>query len=537
MVGGQPRYKMPARRCIMPASMNVRNWTISLLAGAMLVSGCGLPRKPAAPKPAAPATVPGESLADQRARAYPEAAGRRVALLADFEGSATGEAGQRQVERFSIVPDMPDANRRLAGDRARTGAGAMEVTLPAGAQLVFDPPRRTGRDFSRYKLLSMAIYSRTVRDDLQVALESESGTWQSGRSLLEPGWNNVLLDIQRLGRDGTFDPASVRRLGLSFADAAGAVWFNLDDIMLIDNSRLIQPAPPNFELARSGLDYTLTLPQYLEPVKIEQGPDGLWRMGWLQGDLRLAGAGEKLAESGESLDPMGSRRLGQIELLEHNPIRIRLASTWYFPSRSGQWASMAVRQIRWEYTIYADGRCVVQGVLNNAGGREIETVGIFTSTDAAFHGGSTGRKLIVNEFAGEVGRWRYLLPPPGEAGPLAADNYLRPGKLRPSIAGGGAWAPGDGDRDGFDESQGCYYLGARRGQCRFVLDPPAGGVLNPVFVVAGPFSAGVSVGIEGLAIRPVVRRADGSVLFRLEGVCSRPTAIEVSGRQGPSPAR
>ena len=58
-----------------------------------------------------------------------------------------------------------------------------------------------------------------------------------------------------------------------------------------------------------------------------------------------------------------------------------------------------------------------------------------------------------------------------------------------------------------------------------------------VFVVAGPFSAGVSVSIEGRAIRPVVRCADGSVLVRLEGVCRRPTAIEVSGRQAPSPAR
>jgi hypothetical protein len=411
----------------------------------------------------------------------------------------------------------------------------MEVTLPAGAQLVFDIP--AVRDFRRYKLLSMAIYSRTVRDDLQVAIESESGTWQSHRNLLQPGWNNVLLDIQRLGGTGSFDPASVRRLRLWFPDAAGAVWFNLDDIMLIDNSRLIQPVPPNFELTKSGLDYKLTLPHYPEPVKIEQGPDGLWRMGWLQADLRLAGVGEKLAESGERLDPMGSRRLGKLELLEHNAIRIRLAGTWYFPSRSGQWASMAVRQIRWEYTIYADGRCVVQGILNNAGGLEIETVGVFTSTEVAFHGGSTGRKLIVGEFAGEVGRWRYLLSPPGDAGPLASDNYLHPAKLRASIAGGGTRAPGDSDRDGFDESQGCYYLAARSGQCRFVLVPPAGGVLNPVFVVAGAFSAGVSVSSEGKAIRPVVRCADGSVLFRLEGVFGSPTAIEVSGRQGSSPAR
>lgn len=520
----------------MPASMNIRLWTISLLAGVALAAGCDLVGRGDGAVPAAPPTRPGASLQAERTRVYPELAGGRVLLLADFEdAAAAGESARRQVERFSIVPDMPGASRRLAADCTRTGDGAMEVTLPAGGQLVVDIP--AGVDLGRYKLLSMVIYSRTVRDDLQVAIKSESGTWQSHRSLVQPGWNTVLLDIQRLGGAGPFASDLARRLVLSFPDAAGAVWFHLDDIMLIDNFRQINPVPLNFELSKSGLDYALTVPGYREPLRIEQGPDGLWRMGRFQAELRLCGAGEKLPDSGESLDWMGSRRLGQLELLEHNAIRIRLANTWYFPSRSGQWASMAVRQIRWEYTIYADGRCVVQGVLNNAGGREIETVGVFTSTDVVFHGGLKGRKLIVGEFAGQVGRWRYFLAPPGEAGPLAAANYLHPAKLQATIAGVGARAPGDGDRDGFDESQGCYYLAARGGECRFVLVPPAGGVVSPVFVVAGTFPAGASVSSEGLAIRPVVRRADGSVLFRLDGVCHGRTAIEVSGLHGSSPSR
>jgi len=500
----------------MPPSMNIRLWTISLLAGIVLAPGCDLVGTGEESVPAAPTTRPGAPLQAERARVYPELAGGRALLLADFEESAAGEPAQRQIDGFSIVPDMPGASRRLARDRVRTGGGSMEVTLPAGGQLVVDIP--AGVDLGRYKLLSMAIYSRTVRDDLQVAIKSESGTWQSHRSLVEPGWNTVGLDIQRLGGAGPFDSGSIR-------------------MMLIDNFRQINPVPPGFALSKSGLDYPLTLPGYREPIRIEQGPDGLWRMGRLQAELRLCGVGEKLPDSGESLDWMGSRRLGQLELLEHNAIRIRLANTWYFPSRSGQWASMAVRQIRWEYTIYADGRCVVQGLLNNAGGREIETVGVFTSTDAAFHGGLKGRKLIVGEFAGQVGRWRYLLAPPGEAGLLAASNYLQPARLQPTIASVGARASGDGDRDGFDESQGCYYLAARGGQCRFVLDPPAGGVVSPVFVVAGSFSTGASVSSEGLAIRPVVRRSDGSVLFRLDGVCIGRTAIEVSGLQGSLPSR
>ncbi len=518
----------------------------------MLVAGCDLRGKPAPAGPAEPATIPVEPLVRQQARAYPEIAGGKYVCLADFEdepspagaskapaGAAdTGGAvaapaavaGRQQVDRFHIEPETPGAARQFVVNITRTGVGAMEVTLPAGAQLVFDIP--AGQDLRPYKLLSMALFSRTLRDDLQVTIDSDGGSWQSPRALVQPGWNNVLLDIQNAGRSDSFDASRVRRLRLSFADAAGAVWFNLDDVMLIDNARQIKPVPPGAELFKSGLNYSLKLPGRDEPVRIEQDPDGLWRMGAFQAELRIAGAGEKLPAGGEKLDALGSRRIGQIELLEHNEIRLRLASTWYFPSRAGQWVSMAVRQIRWEYTIYGDGRCVVQGVLNNAGGREIATVGVFTATDAAFYGGAAGRQMVVNDFAGEVGRWRYMVLPPGQSGPVLASNYLHPGGIRPSVAEPGARAVGDGDRDGFDESQGCYFLAARAGQCRFVLDPPPEGLLDPVLLLAGPWEGDVAVSSEGLAVRSVVRRPDGSALVRLGGLHRKPMAVEVSGAVG-----
>jgi len=556
----------------------------------MLVAGCGMLKKPAPAAPAQPA-IAVEPLASQQARAYPEIVpGGRVLCLADFEdepsptaggtgtgraiagkagtggagagGAGTGRAdaggdgtggpaagpatpaapapitGRQQVDRFSIEPETSGAARQFVVNITRTGVGAMEVSLPAGAgphagaQLVFDIPAGAGQDFRPYKLLSMAMFSRALRDDLQVTIDSDGGSWQSPRALVQPGWNNVLLDIQRLGQAGSFDASRVRRVRLSFADAAGAVWLNLDDVMLIDNARQIQPAPPGVELSKSGLNYALKLPGRDEPVRIEQGLDGLWRMGTLQAEVRLAGAGEKLPASGEKLDSLGSRRVGQVELLEHNEIRLRLASTWYFPSRAGQWASMAVRQIRWEYTIYGDGRCVVQGVLNNAGGPEIAAVGVFSAADAVFHGQSTGRQMVVNDFAGEVGRWRYLILPQGLSASVQAANYLHPGAIRPSVAEPDVRAAGDGDRDGFDESQGCYYLAAKGGQCRFMLDPPPDGLLNPVLLLAGPWSGQVHVSSEGLAIRSVVRRPDGSVLLRLDGLHRQAVAVEVSGTAG-----
>ncbi len=536
----------------MPSSMNARRLNIltilPLSAAVVLVAGCDMFKRPAPAGPGEPAAIPVEPLAGQQARAYPEIVpGGRVLCLADFEDEPAPVAGvpaparppmagRQQIDRFSIVPETPGAARQFVVNTTRTGVGAMEVTLPAGlgphggAQLVLDIP--AGQDFRPYKLLSMALFIRTLRDDLQVTIDSDGGSLKSLRMLVQPGWNNVLLDIRQLGLAGPFDASTVRRLRLSFADAAGAVWFNLDDVMLIDNARRIEPVPPGAELSKSGLDYVLKLPGRDEPVRIEQGPDGLWRMGVLGAEVRLAGLGEKLPTSGERLDALGSRRVGQIELLEHNEIRIRLASTWYFPSRAGQWVSMAVRQIRWEYTIYGDGRCVVQGVLNNAGGREIATVGVFTATDSAFYGGTTGRQMVVNDFAGEVGRWRYMVLPQGQSASVLAGNYLHPVAIRPSVGEPDVRVAGDGDRDGFDESQGCYFLAARGGQCRFTLDPAPEGLLDPVLLLAGPWRGEVHVSSEGLAIRSVVRRPDGSALVRLGGLHRRAIVVEVSGSAG-----
>lgn len=213
---------------------------------------------------------------------------------------------------------------------------------------------------------------------------------------------------------------------LGFADAAGPVGFNLDDIMLIDNARTIRPTPPGVVLRKSGLGYALTLPGLAGEIRLAQGADGLWRLEGHEAEVRLAGAGEGLAAEGEHLELMGTRRVGQVEVIEHNSIRLRLANTWYFPTRAGQWASLAVRRIRWEHTFHADGRWVTAGMLNNAGGREISSAGVFLARLAAWLGGGVSDRHILPDFAGAVGRWHYLTAPAGPAGATMAENYLRP---------------------------------------------------------------------------------------------------------------
>ena len=98
-----------------------------------------------------------------------------------------------------------------------------------------------------------------------------------------------------------------------------------------------------------------------------------------------------------------------------------------------------------------------------------------------------------------------------------------------------AYAPGDSDRDGFDESQGCYFVKATKsGHCRFTIIPPAGKLVAPVFRVAGPWKDKVRVSAVGLGVQNVTVAADGSALFVLPGQIRYPLAVEVTGKLAPS---
>ena len=494
-------------------------------------SGPPAPGQAAGPAPADEAqgaSLRVEPLAVQQARAYPETATGIFTSLADFEDVPGGDRGYMQAGHFTIRPKASGGLTKFVVNVTRTGVGALEAVLPAGSELVFSIPHV--HDFTGYRLLSMALYSRGLRDDLRVRLVTDDASWRSHRELVRPGWNTVLIDIQRLAEAKGFDPTSVQSIRIGFADAAGAVRFNLDDILLIDNTRTIRPTPPGVVLRKSGLDYSLTLPGWSGKLDLSQGADGLWRWRGLRAEVRLAGPQGKLAASGEHLELMGGRRVGQVELLEHNGVRLRLANTWYFPTRAGQWASLAVRRIRWEHTFYGDGRWLVDGLLNHAGGRDLSSVGIFLSRPASGSGGGLSDHHLLRDFAGTIGRWHYLVPPGGPRGKTVAENYLRPGRLGRLIAAGGHFGSGDSGRDGFDESQGCFVLGARAGHCRFTFHPPPEGSWAPAFLISGRWAGTPHVTSEGMAIRRVVQRADGSILFALPGCVRRPTAVEVTGR-------
>lgn len=504
-----------------PAEMRWIGITFLLL---LMVSGCQRPEDNNEPAP----LIEIAPLAMQQAEAYPETETGLFVGLVDFEDVSDGPRGFEQVRHFHIDPIGHEGYRKFAANITRTGVGAMEVRLGPGNELVFNSPEV--HDFKGYMLLSFALYSEGLRDDLRVTLVSDGGSWKSPPVLVLPGWNNVLIDIQRLAQYRDFDVRHVRQVRLAFADSVGDVTFNIDDIMLIDNRRDLKSTAKGYRLHKVGLDYELTQPQGHPKLKLAQQTDGLWR--WTQrqpviwlGDANQAPTGK------EDLRKMGARKVGRVEILETNPVRIRLRNTWYFPTRGGEWASLAIRRIGWEETFYRDGRRVTQVEVNNSGGQRISQVGLWLGGIAAWSDGAEGDGRIEPEFQGPVVRWSYLQTRQADSAKVLRRSYMNPGRVEVLLGKTEAYAAGDEDSDRFDQTRGCYFLqAADNGHCRFVLHPGRDGVVNPVFRVAGRWSGKVSVNASGLGVRDFARLKDGSVLWMLEGEFTSPLRIEVWGR-------
>lgn len=140
-----------------------------LLFPALCLLGCSQVEPPAAVAPPEPPRM--EAISVQQMKAYGELVTGRFVSLVDFEEEGPGgRPGHEQVDMFSIEPQLPGAHREFVVNITRTGAGAMEVTLPRAARLVYRIPGY--RDFSRYTLLLMALHSEYLRDDLCVTIST-----------------------------------------------------------------------------------------------------------------------------------------------------------------------------------------------------------------------------------------------------------------------------------------------------------------------------------------------------------------------------
>jgi hypothetical protein len=497
-------------------------WIVVAVAGCTPSSAPAPVKSPAAP----PASAAGASLELQREKAYPDLPPGQRIILVDFENSAAGK-GYDQLRRFSFTPQEKSGQCRYVVNVTRTGAGALQASLAPGATLLLEVP--SDADFISCGLLSMALRMPYIRDDLTVTLVGETTTWTAPRVLVKNGWNHVLVDVSRAGKGGDFDLRGVQFVGLSFPSASGDVAFTLDDVMLCPAERNITPSPRGMTVRRIGNDYELTRSSPSDIVGIAQSADGLWRVGELQPALQVVAENQPLpADEEEHIDALGPRRIAQVELIECNSARVRFGVAWYFPGRSGQLASMPARKTLWEYTFYSDGRCAIHAELNASGAKIGDKVRLAMPREAAWAGDGVrrGREITL---AGPVGRWNLLDVPPSEAGKILLQNYLHPGRVKLVLGEVDHFAPGDADRDCFDESQGCYFLQARAGHCRFVLFPPQEGLLNPAFRIGGEFHSGARANVDGRILRDIAILEDGSAVFFIRGRFVRPIRVEVSG--------
>jgi hypothetical protein len=509
--------------------MDAKTWMAA--AGAVVLAaalaGCGPPTD----GPEEPYLPP---VPVQQQQAYPETVTGRFVSLVDFEpAELTGRTGRDQLADFEVA--SPGGRAEFVVHRTRTGSGALEAELPVGGRLIYH--LREVHDFSEYTLLSLAVRSPAIRDDLRILIRTDRADWVSHPVLLRPGWNTVLVDIRRLRRLANFETRGVREIHLSFAAPDGPVVFGLDDVLLIDNTRPLGPTPDGVELRKHGLDYSLKLPGRDEPVDILQGEDGLWRFGRRQATVHVAEAGANGpagaadAPVAEDLLAMGRRRVGEVVVAELNPVRVRLVNTWYFPTSAGQWETLAIRQIRWEHTFYADGRQVVDLTFNNAGGPRLSSVIVSAPDEVIWADGLRARTRRFDRLIGSVGRWSYAAGPGGPGRRAVEEAYARPGRLEVHL-GAVANRDGDAEGDGFDETRGCYVVRAAGGQARLAIHPPPDGLADAPVRVWGRWEGPITAGCEGRRLRPVARLEDGSVVFVVPGPLKEPTWIEAAGRPG-----
>jgi hypothetical protein len=458
-------------------------------------------------------------------RTYEEAVSGRFITLADFE-APPGPLGP--TEPFSI--QGAGGRAAISTTRARTGAGALAVELAAGGRLVY----RTGtqRDFSLYTLLSAAVYVSQPRDDMTITLVGPNGRWRSCDRLLTAGWNTVMVDVAHLQRTGALDVRDVRQVEISFGPGQPAS-FMLDDLLLIDNTRTISPTPAGMVLRRIGLDYELTLTGQGRTIRLAQGSDGLWRCAGGGTIIQLGTPAARLEGQAESIELMGQRRAGAMQLLEANPVRVRLASTWYFPPEMGLWRQLEVRQLRWEYTFYGDGRCVTSLRLSNPGGPDVSQVRLIAPFPAAWSDGTLGAELHAMGLNGQMDTWSWLTcPAASDTADLLAD-YAHPPAAR-IVLGRTVDRPSDTDAgspvgaDGFDAAQGCYVARAIGGHCRIELAVGSHSLHRPVFRIEGPWTGPVIASHAGMPIRPIIQTGRQAVAV-LEEVLTEPALVEFSG--------
>ncbi len=507
---------------------HIRQLGMGILVTIMVaLGGCWSASGPVTPvAPASPSLTPKNDMqiVNEQAHAHPLLHKAEFLSLADFEHRGDQDV-KRQLDWFRA--ENPNGQTRLGlSTQAVSGKGSLEMRLARGEAVRFKFPETL--DASDYWLVQLSVWLPQRRDDLQLTFHSRAGSWASPRAQLDAGWNDLslgLTEIKRLTNVGRFDVRSITGITFRLTNLAAPLTIRLDDILLLNNARRIDSTPARIGLWQWGGDYALKLPGWPKALRIERGPGGLWRIGKYNPSV-TCGMGESPTRPASTF--LGVHRLGQLKIIERNRIRLRMESKWLFPLRHGAWMPVSMRYLRSRWTFYPDGRWVTELTMNNSGGELMKSLRVRLPIKAAWSARKTiSTEWLTDRHVGPLRSWSYLLAPSASAEELYR-AYLAPAKLDVAY-GKYVYVTGDVMGDAFDESQGCYVVGGRNGQCRFSLRSRAAKLAPSVVRVLGPWTTAPTVRVDGGVVDTVELLDDGSALFLIETISAAKVTVNVRG--------
>jgi hypothetical protein len=340
--------------------------TFALLAGLYLVGGCNNALRTGSATP---------TQSDRLMAAYPNLAGGRFWVIADFEQS-------KHAELFHVASHSGDAwcLPSFSGGVPQTGPRSLRVALadPLDALIIDNEHAQEWslkRDWRQFWLLIGAVYCTVDSTPLELAIvagPSGGGASVHSRVALTQGWNFIRLDLAEAADQIPIDDVSQLRLSLPEAD--GRVELLLDDFVLADNRQdifgssddesqglYIQRQGRRWNIGVSGrFELGFANGQVVHWYDLGNDPHRQYNLvaGSVLGPSPVVlpgyGSNSDSPASGDFLT-LGSTVVARQRVLEASPVRIIVSCIWHFTS-PGQEIGETTPFQHWTYTILPDGK-------------------------------------------------------------------------------------------------------------------------------------------------------------------------------------
>jgi len=317
---------------------------------------------------------------DRMMTAYPDLAGRRFLVLADFETPEQATLFRRHSrgDAHPIAVSVEQAQRE-------TGVGSLPMVLENGSDRIVavdapDRPWSLHRDWSGYHLLLFSVFSPRDLGGFTFTLRSGTEmplTYVHPPVFLTAGWNLVRVDLGTVAE--VADLHDVRELAFGCERLDMPTELYLDDLILVDNEAAFFGSPDGNEgelyVTQRGRRLVVGACGHFELTFLD-GQVAQWfdlahdpgRIHNLAGPGPLGPAPVVLTGTGEAtgqVDDLASwSGLGLAvdtfqSVIEASPLRVVVAGERRFGA-PGETMTDRHPAHRWRYTIYRDGRLYVE---------------------------------------------------------------------------------------------------------------------------------------------------------------------------------